>query len=82
MIRKLCKKIRTQTVQLVRTQRQNSQLLEINNSLSETHIDIGLVLTEGQENDEGREIITEVRALLDKNHSAISEIVMESDQGV
>ena len=30
----MCKNIKTQTAQLVRTQRRNSQLLEINNSLS------------------------------------------------
>ena len=82
MIRKLCKKIKTQTAQLVRTQRQNSQLLEINKSLSQTHTDIGLVLTERQESDGDREIITEVRALLDKNDAAMSEIVDQADQGV
>ena len=82
MIRKLCKKIKTQTAQLARTQRQNSQLLAINNSLSQTHTDIGLLLTERQESDEDNEIVTEVRALLDKNNAAMSEIVIESDQGV
>ena len=82
MIRKLCKKIKTQTAQLVRTQRQNSQLLEINNSLSQTHTDIGLLLTERQESDGDRDIITEVRALLDKNNAAMSDIVIESKQGV
>ena len=88
MIRKLCKKIKTQTdqletqaAQLVWTQRQNSQLLEINNSLSQTHTDIGLLLTERQEIDGDREIVTEVRALLDKNAS-MSDIVIESKQGV
>ena len=82
MIRKLCKKIKTQTDQLVRTLRQNSQLLEINNSLSQTHTDIGLLLTERQESDGDRDIVTEVRALLDKNDAAMSEIVVEADQGV
>ena len=82
MIRKLCKKIKTQTAELVRTQRQNTQLLEINSSLSQTHTDIGLLLTERQESDEDKEMVTEVRALLNKNNSAISEIVIESDQGV
>ena len=82
MIKKLCKKIKTQTAQLVRTQRQNSQLLEINNSLSQTHTNIGLILTERQESDEDREIITEVRALLDKNNAAMSGVVVEADQGV
>ena len=82
MIRKLCKKIKTQTAQLVRTQRQNTQLLEINNSLSQTHTDIGLLLTERQESEGDREIVAEVRALLDKNNAAMSEIVIESDQGV
>ena len=82
MIRKLCKRIKTQTAQLARTQRQNSQLIEINNSLSQTHTDIGLLLTERQENDEDRKIVTEVRAMLDKNNSVISEIMIESDQGV
>ena len=82
MIRKLCKKIKTQTAQLARTQRQNSQLLEINNCLSQTHTDIGLLLTERQESEGDREIVTEVRALLDKNNAALSEIVIESDQGV
>ena len=82
MIRKLCKKIKTQTDQLARTQRQNSLLLEINNNLSQTHTDIGLLLTERQESDGDREIVTEVRALLDKNDGAMSEIVIEADQGV
>ena len=81
MIRKLCKKIKTQTAQLVKTQRQNSQLLEINNSLSQTHTDIGLLLTERQESDGDREIVTDLRALLDKN-AAMSDIVIESNQGV
>ena len=82
MIRKLCKKIKIQTAQLVRTQRQNSQLLEINNSLSQTHTDIGLVLTERQESEGDSEIVIEVRALLDKNNAAMREIVIESTQGV
>ena len=82
MIKKLCKKIKTQTAQLVRTQRQNSQLLEINNSLSQTHTNIGLILTERQESEGDREIITEVRALLDKNNAAMSGVVVEADQGV
>ena len=81
MIRKLSEKNKTQTDQLVRTQRQNSQLLEINNSLSQTHTDIGLLLTMRQESDGDREIVTEVRAMLDKN-SAMSDIVIESKQGV
>ena len=82
MIGKLCNKIKTQTDQLARTQRQNSQLLEINNSLSETHTEIGLLLTERQETGGGNGIITEVRALLDKNNATMTEIVIESDQGV
>ena len=82
MIRKLCKNIKTQTAQLVRTQRRNSQLLEINNSLSQTHTDIGLLLTERQGSDGDREIVTEVRALLDKNDAAMSDIVVEADEGV
>ena len=82
MIRKLCKKIKTQTAQLARTHKQNSELLEINKSLSQTHTDIGLLLTERQESDGDREIVTEVRALLDKNNAAVREIVIESDQGV
>ena len=82
MIRKLCKKIKTQTAQLVRTQRQNSQLLEINNSLSQTHTDIGLVLTERQESEGDSEIAIEVRALLDRNNATMREIVIESTQGV
>ena len=82
MIRKLCKKIKTQTAQLVRTQRQNSQLLEINNSLSQTHTDIGLLLTERQESEGDRDIVTDVRALLDKNDATMSEIVVEGDHGV
>ena len=61
MIRKLCKKIKTQTAQLVRTQRQNTRLLEINSSLSHTHTNIGLLLTERQEKDGDREIVTEER---------------------
>ena len=82
MIRKLGKKITSQTAQLARTQKQNSQLLEINNSLSQTHTDIALLLTERQQSDGDREIVTEVRALLDKNNAALSEILIESDQGV
>ena len=82
MIRKLCKKIKTQTTQLARTHKQNSELLEINKSLSQTHTDIGLLLTERQESDGDREIVKEVRALLDKNNAAVREIVIESDQGV
>ena len=89
MIRRLCKRIKTQSnqletraAQLVWTERQNTQLLEINNSLSQTHTDIGLLLTERQESDGDREIVTEVRALLDKNDAAMSEIVVEADQGV
>ena len=82
MIRKLCKKIKTQTAQLARTQRQNLQLLEINTSLSQTHTDIGLLLTERQENEGDREIVTEVRALLDKNDAVMTEIVVEVDQGL
>ena len=82
MIRKLCKKFNTQTAQLARTQRQNSQLLAINNSLSQTHIDIGLLLTERQENEGDKEVVTEVRALLDKNDAAIDVIEIELDEGV
>ena len=82
MIGKLCKKIKTQTDQLARTQRQNSQLLEINNSLSQTHTEIGLLLTERQETGGDNGIVTEVRALLDKNNARMTEIVIESDQGV
>ena len=89
MIRSLCKRIKTQghqletrAAQLVWTQRQNTQLLEINNSLSQTHTDIGLLLTERQESEGDREIVAEVRALLDKNNAAMSEIEIESDQGV
>ena len=82
MIRKLCTKIKTQTAQLVRTQMQNSQLLEINNSLSQTHTDIGLLLTERQASEGDNGIVAEVRALLDKNNAAMSEIAVEADQGV
>ena len=82
MIRKLCKKIKTQTAQLARTQRQNTQLLEINNSLSQTHTDIGLLLTERRESEGDNGIVKEVRALLDKNNAVMSEIVVEADQGV
>ena len=82
MIRKLCKKIKTQTAQLARTQRQNSRLLEINNSLSQTHTDIGLLLTERQKIERDDGIVTEVRALLNKNNAAMSEIVVEADKGV
>ena len=82
MIGKLCKKIKAQTVQLARTQRQNSQLLEINNSLSQTHTDIGLLLTERQESDGDNGIVTDVRSVLDKNNAAMSEIAVEADQGV
>ena len=82
MIRKLCKEMKTQAAQLAKTQKQNSQLLEINNSLSQTHTDIGLLLTERQESNGDRDIVTEVRALLDKNEAVMSEIVVEADQGV
>ena len=82
MIRNLSKKINTQTAQLASTRRKNSQLLAINNSLSQTHTEIGLLLTERQESEGDREIAAEVRALLDKNNAAMSEIVIESDQGV
>ena len=75
-------KIKNQTAQLAKTQRQNSQLLEINNSLSQTHTNIGLILTERQENDGDREIVTDVRALLDKNDAALSGLVVEAVQGV
>ena len=78
----MCKNIKTQTAQLVRTQRRNSQLLEINNSLSQTHTDIGLLLTERQGSDGDREIVTEVRALLDKNDAAMSEIAEKAEEGV
>ena len=89
MIRRLCKKIKTQTdqletqaAQLVWTQRQKTQLLEINNSLSQTQTDIGLLLNERQQSEAQRMIVTEVRALLDKNDAAMREIVAEADQGV
>ena len=81
MIRKLCKKIKTQTAQLAFIQRQNSQLLAINTSLSQTHTH-GLLVTERQGSKRDSGIVTEVRALLDKNNAAMSEIVIESDQGV
>ena len=82
MIRKLSKKFKTQTAQLARTQRQNSQLLAINNSLSQTHIDIGLLLTERRENEGEKEVVTEVRALLDKNDTAMNMVEIELDEGV
>ena len=82
MIRKLSKKFNAQTAQLARTQRQNSQLLAINDSLSQTHTDIRLLLTDRQQSDGDRNFVTEVRALLDKNDAAMSEIVAEADQGV
>ena len=82
MIRKLSKKFNTQTAQLVRTQRQNTQLLAINNSLSQTHTEIGLLLTERQESEGDREIVTEVRALLDKNDAAMNVIEIQLDEGL
>ena len=82
MIRKICRKIKTQTAQLVRTQRQNTQLLEINNSLSQTHTDIGLLLTERQESEGDKEVVTEVRALLDKNDAAMNMVEIELDEGL
>ena len=82
MVRKLCKKIKTQIAQLTKTHRQNSQLIEINNSLSQTHTDIGVLLTERQESDGDREIITEVRALLDKNDDVIKDLQTGAEQGV
>ena len=57
-------------------------VLEINNSLSQTHTEIGLLLTERQESEGDNGIVTEVRALLDKNNATMIEIVIESDQGV
>ena len=82
MIRKLSKKFNTQTAQLARTQRQNSQLLAINNSLSQTHTDIGLLLTERQESEGDQEVVTEVRALLDKNDAAMNMVEIELDEGL
>ena len=82
MIRKLSKKFNTQTAQLARTQRQNSQLLAINNSLSQTHTDIGLLLTERRENEGEKEVVTEVRALLDKNDVAMNMVEIELDEGL
>ena len=79
--KKVMQQDQNSTFQLARTQRQNSQLLEINHSLSQTHTDIGLLLTERQESDGDREIVTDLRALLDKN-AAMSDIVIESNQGV
>ena len=88
MIRKLCKKIKSQTdqletqaAQLAKAQRQNTQLLEIHSSISQTQTDIGLLLTDRQQSEGEREIITEVRALLDKNDAAMRELVAETDQG-
>ena len=82
MIRKLSKKFNTQTAQLARTQRQNTQLLAINNSLSQTHIDIGLLLTERRENEGEKEVVTELRALLDKNDVAMNMVEIELDEGL
>ena len=82
MIRKLSKKFNTQTAQLARTQRQNSQLLAINNSLSQTHTDIGLLLTERQESEGDQEVVTQVRALLDKNDAAMNMVEIELDEGL
>ena len=82
MIRKLCRKIKTQTAQLARTQRQNSQLLAINNSLSQTHTDIGLLLAERRESEGDKEIVTEVRALLDKNDTSMNMVEIELDEGL
>mgnify|MGYP001791182480 CR=1 FL=1 len=82
MIRKLSKKFNAQTAHLARTQRQNSRLLAINNSLSQTHTEIGLLLTETQESERDKEVVTEVRALLDKNDAAIDVIEIELDEGV
>ena len=74
MIRKLCRKIKTQTAQLARTQQQQP--------ISDTHTEIGLLLTERQESERDQEVVTEVRALLDKNDAAIDVIEIELDEGV
>ena len=82
MIRKLSKKFNTQTAKLARTHGQNSQLLAINSSLSQTHIDIGLLLTERRQNEGEKEVVTEVRALLDKNDVAMNMVEIELDEGL
>ena len=58
------------------------QLLAINNSLSQTHTDIGLLLAERRESEGDKEIVTEVRALLDKNDAAMNMVEIELDEGL
>ena len=60
-------------------QRQNSQLLSINNSMSQTHAEIGVLLSERQENEEG--ITGAVRELLDKNDATVAEMVTLNAEG-
>ena len=60
-------------------QRQNSQLLSINNSMSQTHAEIGVLLSERQDNEEG--ITGAVRELLDKNDATVAEMVTVNSEG-
>ena len=62
-------------------QRQNLQLLSINNSMSQTHAEIGVLLSERQDNEEVRKLSNDVRELLDKNDATVTELRTESDEG-
>ena len=60
-------------------QRQNSQLLSINNSMSQTHAEIGVLLSERQDNEE--DITGALRELLDKNDATVAEMVTLNAEG-
>ena len=60
-------------------QRQNLQLLSINNSMSQTHAEIGVLLSERQDDEE--DITGAVRELLDKNDATVAEMVMLNVKG-
>ena len=62
-------------------QRQNSQLLSINSSMSQTHAAIGVILSERQDNEEVRKLSNDVRELLDKNDATVTELHTESNEG-
>ena len=62
-------------------QRQNSQLLSINSSMSQTHAEIGVLLSERQDNEEVRKLSNDVRELLDNNDATVTELHTENNEG-
>ena len=60
-------------------QRQNSQLLSINNSMSQTHAEIGVLLSERRDNED--DFTGALRVLLDKNDAAVAELVTLTAEG-